>query len=189
MAEDVRRLFRRAAEEFGRRVHDVKDDQWGAPTPCTEWDVRALVNHLVYEMRWAPPLFAGQTVAEVGDRYEGDLLGDDPKAAWDDAARDALAAVESEGAMERTVHLSFGDFPGREYTMQLFADLLIHGWDLARGSGQDDRLDPELVRACAAWFSSGMEEVMRSAGVIGARVETDGDEQARLLAAYGRSPR
>jgi uncharacterized protein (TIGR03086 family) len=89
--------------------------------------------------------------------------------------------------MERTVHLSFGDFPGSEYTMQLFADLLIHGWDLARGSGQDDRLDPELVGACAAWFSSGMEDVMRSAGVIGPRVETDGDEQARLLAAYGRS--
>jgi uncharacterized protein (TIGR03086 family) len=189
MAEDVRRLFRWAAEEFGRRVHDVKDDQWNAPTPCTDWDVRALVNHLVYEMRWAPPLFEGKTIADVGDRFEGDLLGDDPKAAWDDAVRDALAAVESPGAMERTVHLSFGDYPGSEYAMQLFADLLIHGWDLARGTGQDDRLAPELVAACAEWFNSGMEDVMRSGGAIGPRVQIEGgDAQAELLAGYGRNP-
>ena len=55
--------------------------------------------------------------------------------------------------MDRIVHLSFGDFPGRVYAMQLFADLLIHGWDLSVATGQDIRLDPELVDACAAWFA------------------------------------
>jgi len=187
MAQDVRRLFRRAADEFGRRVHDVKDDQWDAPTPCAEWDVRAVVNHLVYEMRWAPPLFAGRTVAEVGDRFEGDLLGDDPRAAWDDAAREAVAAVDADSAMERTVHLSYGDVPGSEYAMQMFADLLIHGWDLARGAGQDERLDQELVAACAAWFGN-VEDMVRGVGLIGPRIEVEGDEQARLLGRYGRTP-
>lgn len=187
MAEDVRRLFRRAAKDFGRRVHDVKDDQWHSATPCTDWDVRVLVNHLVYEMRWAAPLFGGKTVAEVGDRFEGDLLGDNPGAAWDDAARGALAAVDAEGAMERTVHLSFGDFPGREYAMQLFTDLLIHGWDLARGAGQDERLDPELVEACAAWFTN-VESFYRDSGAIGPRVQTGPDEQSRLIGAFGRTP-
>ena len=50
----------------------------GGATPCTEWDVRALVNHVLGEIRWAVPLFAGSTIAEVGDRFDGDLLGDDP---------------------------------------------------------------------------------------------------------------
>src|SRR6478752_6197269 len=126
---EVRGQFRRAADAFGARVHGVADDRWAASTPCSDWDVRALVNHLAYEMRWSVPLLAGRTVAEVGDRFDGDLLGDDPVGRWDSAAQEAVVAVDGEGAMDRTVHLSFGDFPGREYVMQLFADLVIHGWD------------------------------------------------------------
>ena len=53
--------------------------------------------------------------------------------------------------MDRIVHLSFGDFPGREYTLQLFADHLIHAWDLARAIGAEERLDAGLVGACASW--------------------------------------
>jgi len=187
MGEDIRRLFRRALEEVGDGVHGVKEDQWGSPTPCSEWDVRALVNHLVYELRWAVPLFEGQTVTEVGDRFEGDLLGDDPAKAWDEAAAAALDAVNAEGAMERTVHLSFGDFPGSGYTRQIFADLLIHGWDLARGSGQDERLDPELVAECAQWFTN-VESSYRDGGAIAERPEVpdDADKQTTLLAAFGR---
>jgi uncharacterized protein (TIGR03086 family) len=187
MGADVRDLFERAIEEFGRRVHGVKDDRWHASTPCTDWDVRAVVNHLVYELRWAVPLFEGQTVAEVGDRFEGDLLGDDPVATWDEAARGGLAAVTAEGAMDTTVHLSFGDFPGSEYTRQLVADLLIHGWDLARGSGQDEHLDPELVAEVGEWFT-GVEALYRSAGAIAERRDApaDADAQIKLLADYGR---
>lgn len=187
MENDVRKLHQRATESFGARVHAVRDDQWGSRTPCEDWDVRTLVNHIVSEHRWMPPLLAGGTIAEVGDRFEGDLLGDDAKAAWDDSAADAVQAVHGDGAMERTVHLSFGDFPGQEYTMQVFADLLIHGWDLARAIGADERLDPDLVEACTSWFTA-MEEAYRGAGAIGPRVELppDADAQARLLAMFGR---
>jgi uncharacterized protein (TIGR03086 family) len=187
METDVRKLHQRAIESFGARVDAIRDDQWSSPTPCEEWDVRALVNHLVSENRWMPPLLAGATIGEVGDRFEGDLLGDDAKAAWDDSAAEAVAAVHGEGAMERTVHLSFGDFPGREYTMQVFADLLIHGWDLARAIGADERLDAELVGACASWFRP-MEAAYRTGGAIGPRVETppEADAQTRLLASFGR---
>ena len=72
--------------------------------------------------------------------------------------------------MDRTVHLSFGDFPGREYAMQLFADMLIHGWDLARAIGADEQLDPELVAALAAWFAD-MADAYRAAGAVGPRPE------------------
>ena len=111
---------------------------------CSDWTVRDLVRHLVYEELWAPPLFEGRTVADVGDRFEGDILGADPQAAWKEAAAAALAPVSSD-LLDRTIHLSFGDFPGREYLGQLTADHVIHAWDLARGLGGDERLDPELV--------------------------------------------
>jgi uncharacterized protein (TIGR03086 family) len=184
---DVPELHRRACEEFGKKVHAVRDDQWNAPTPCREWDVRTLVNHLVSESKWTRPLMEGATIEEVGARFEGDLLGDDPKKAWDESRSEAVGAVQSQGAMERTVHLSFGDFPGREYTMQLFADHLIHAWDLARATGSDEKLDPELVDACSEWFAP-REDLYRSGGAVGERppVPEGADPQTTLLAMFGR---
>ncbi|HEV8651412.1 MAG TPA: TIGR03086 family metal-binding protein [Actinomycetes bacterium] len=188
MTDDQQDLHRRAADTFGARVEAIKDDQWNLATPNDGWDVRTLVNHLVYENRWTPPLLGGRTIAEIGDRFEGDLLGDDPKAAWEDSASRALAAVAAPGALDRTVHLSSGGTPAREYVMQLFADHLVHAWDLARAIGADERLDPELVEACASWFTS-MEDGYRSAGAIGPRPELPEDAglQARLLAMFGRN--
>jgi uncharacterized protein (TIGR03086 family) len=183
-------LHRRALDRFGANVRQVRDDQWDSPTPCADWDVRTLVNHVVNENRWTPPLLEGQTIAEVGDRFDGDLLGDDPKHAWDDSAQEAAAAVQADGALDRTVHLSFGDAPGSEYVWQLFADILVHGWDLASAVGADVRLDADLVEACARWFAK-VEEDYRSAGAIGPRPELadDADAQTRLLAAFGRASR
>ena len=116
-----------------------------------------LVHHVVEEQRWAPPLFAGATIAEVGDRFAGDLLGADPVATLDEASRAALAAAEAPGALDRTVHLSFGDVDAAEYAMQLAADHLIHAWDLAVALGErpDARCrggdgDPGLVRTGGA---------------------------------------
>ena len=146
---NISAMFRRAVEEFDARVRQIGDHQWQAATPDEDWAVRDLVNHVVGEDLWAPPLLAGSTIAEVGDRFDGDVLGADPKAAWAAASAGAVRAVEEDGAMDRIVHLSFGDFPGREYTLQLFADHLIHAWDLARAIGADERLDAGLVASCA----------------------------------------
>jgi uncharacterized protein (TIGR03086 family) len=180
-------LHRRAVEWFGSNVAKIQDDQWGLPTPCEDWDVRALVNHLVSEDLWTAPLMEGRTIAEVGDVYDGDVLGDDPKGAWASASGAALMSTAPEGAMERTVHLSFGDFPASEYAYQLFSDHLIHGWDLARGIGASEVMDPELVAACAVWFEA-MEEAYREGGAIAEHVQVpdDADAQTRLLAAFGR---
>src|SRR5688500_5080963 len=144
-------LYRRCADEFSTLVGRI-GDRWTAPTPCADWDVRALLRHIVEEDLWTPPLFAGLTVAEVGDRFSGDLLGADPVSAFGAAAAQAVTAVEGDGAMERTVHLSFGDVPGREYALQLAADHLVHAWDLSRALGIDVRLDPDAVVAVRTWF-------------------------------------
>ena len=187
MPADTAELHRRAVEEFGARVQAVGDDQWELPTPCSDWNVRQLINHLVYENRWTVPLMGGSTIAEVGDRYEGDLLGDHPEAAWEESSKEAVQAVQADGALERVVDLSAGPTPAREYVSQLFADHLIHAWDLARAIGADERLDPELVDACAAWFAS-REDAYRGAGAVGPRLEVPAgaDPQTRLLAAFGR---
>jgi uncharacterized protein (TIGR03086 family) len=184
---DIPEMFRRAVAEFDARVRRIGDQDWHATTPDEEWNVRDLVNHVVAEDLWAPPLLAGSTIAEVGDRFDGDVLGDEPKAAWTLASAAAVNAVGAGGAMDRIVHLSFGDFPGQEYAMQMFADHLIHAWDLARAIGVDERLDTALVAYCATWFDSA-EDAYRSAGAIAARppVPGDADAQTVLLARFGR---
>ena len=184
---DIPAMFGRAIAEFDARIRQIGDHQWQAPTPDEDWSVRDLVNHLVAEDLWAPPLLAGSTIAEVGDRFEGDVLGAEPKAAWTAASAAAVQAVEADGAMDRIVHLSFGDFPGREYALQLFADHLIHAWDLARAIGADEHLDDELVASCATWFEA-MEQAYRSAGAIAGRPPVPGqaDAQTMLLACFGR---
>ena len=77
---DIPAMFGRAVAEFDARVRQIGDHQWQAPTPDEDWTVRHLVNHLAGEDLWAPPLLAGSTIAEVGDRFEGDVLGAEPLA-------------------------------------------------------------------------------------------------------------
>lgn len=185
---DQETVYRRAVEEWIARVDAVGSDQWSLPTPCEDWDVRGLVNHVVGEDAWTEPLMQGATIEEVGDRLDGDLLGDDPGAAARDAADRATRAVGAELPSGGMVHLSYGDEDMAEYVAQLTADHLIHGWDLAVATGGDPALDHDLVEAVAAWFAE-REELYRAAGVIGARVGTHGDAQVELLARFGRDPR
>jgi uncharacterized protein (TIGR03086 family) len=182
-------LYTRACESFDRLIKAIGEEDWHAPTPCPDWDVRELVNHVTVEDLWAAELFAGRTIQEVGTALDGDQLGQDPAARWDQARAGALAVAGRPDAMSATVHLSFGDFPGSEYALQLFADHLIHGWDLATAIGADTAMDPDLVRACAAWFAT-VEDGYRAAGAVGPRpaISPDADPQTVLLAAFGRTP-
>jgi len=179
----------RALDEFGRRVHLVRPDQWGCPTPCTDWEVRGLVNHLVIEQLWVPPLVAGKTISDVGDRFDGDQLGDDPIRAWDEAAAAAHAAFAEDGAMDRTVHLSYGDRPAREYCMELIFDAVVHSWDLARALEVDERLDPDLVEQVYAQAES-MGDTLAGSGLFAEPVPVaeDADRQSRLIGLTGRNP-
>ena len=185
---DVPELYRRAMDQFGELLRGVRDDQWNDPTPCTEWNVRDLANHVIGENRWMPHMMEGKTVAEAGDAFEGDLLGDDASGEWDRAAKEALVAVQEPGALERTVHLSFGDFSGRYYIGQVLSDHVIHAWDLARALGASEALDPELVQFAYDELVPQFD-AWRSAGAFGPKVEVaeDADLQTKLLAESGRA--
>src|SRR5256885_3868903 len=118
--------YSRSLAEFTDRARQVRPDQWRGPPPCLDWAVRTLINHVVNEDRWTVPLLAGATIADVGDRFDGDLLGADPAGSANDAVKQADAAVAEPGALDRTVQLSFGETPAEEYVRQLFADHLVH---------------------------------------------------------------
>jgi uncharacterized protein (TIGR03086 family) len=183
---DVAELHRRTVEAWTARVRGVAADQWTGPTPCTDWNVRELVNHVVGEDAWTVPLMGGATIAEVGDSLEGDLLGGDPPAAGERLGVAAVTAVAERLPAGAKVHLSYGDEDPAEYVRQLAADHLIHAWDLAAATGQDRALDVDLVEEVATWFA-GREETYRGAGAVGPRVDTTAaDAQTRLLGAGGR---
>jgi uncharacterized protein (TIGR03086 family) len=188
MSSDPVDLFLRSADIFDTHVRSIRSDQWTDPTPCSEWNVRQLVNHITVEDLWVPPLMAGRTIGDVGDAYDGDQLGPDPVGAWSGALAAARQSVQESGAASRTVHLSYGDELAGEYLLQLFADHLIHAWDLARAIGTNPELPADLVAECAAFYAR-MESAYRAMGVVAAAVEVpaDADPQTQLLAAFGRS--
>jgi uncharacterized protein (TIGR03086 family) len=185
--EQAQAEYVRAMEQFGQKVHAIRDDQWAGATPCTEWSVRDLVNHVTYESLWAPDLMAGKTVAEVGDGYDGDNLGADPLGAWDRAAAAAVATFSADGALDRKVDSSMGPLPGPTYLEQLFLDVVIHGWDLARGIEADDTIEPSFVDQLYAEVAP-KEDDFKAWGVFGGRVvpPEGADTQTKLLAVLGR---
>jgi uncharacterized protein (TIGR03086 family) len=190
MADDLVELHGRCGRRFAALVAGVGLEQWHDDTPCSEWDVRTLVHHLLSEQLRVPPMFEGLTIEQVGDRFEGDLMGDDASA-WppllDSAMEQAHAVVAQPGALERTVHLSFGDVHGQEYVMQLTADLAIHSWDLARATGQDDTLAPAVVALLLSWTEANADLVAGS-GMFAPAIGTaaGAPDDVRLLALLGR---
>jgi uncharacterized protein (TIGR03086 family) len=183
---DEATAFRRASDGYVQRAREVTAGQWSAATPCVEWDVRSLVNHVAGEYLWVPELMAGKTVSEVGNRLDGDLLGDDPLAVLASAARSAQTAADHPDSLTLTVHLSFGDVPGAEYLKQMAIDSVIHGWDLARAIGADEALDPELVDFAFDELRK-VAENWRAGGAFGPVKEpADDSNQSRLLALTGR---
>ncbi len=183
----ITETFQQAIEGFHKRVQAIVDDQWNNPTPCAEWDVRALVNHVVGELRWIPLLLAGRTIAEVGDQLAGDLLGDQPKRAWAAASQKAIGASLQPGATERIVHLSVGDRRADGYISEVATDAVIHTWDLARAIGADDRLGARLVEFAQATLQPQVEG-WRAAGAFGPAIEVPqgADAQTQFLALVGR---
>lgn len=184
---DLVELFGRATDGFGRHVHAVDAAQWHDPTPCTDWDVRMLVNHVTVEQLWVPPLVGGARVDEVGTRFDGDRLGDDPVGTWDVAVAASTDAFGAPGALARPVSLAAGEKEAAEYCWEMTTDALIHSWDLARGIGADDTLDPELVDLVYERILP-IAEHLHETGLFAppVPVPADAPKQTKLLALFGR---
>ena len=189
VAQDLPELHDRALQHTRRYVAGVGGDEWRNATPCEDWDVRELVNHIVSGNFWAGELARGKTIEEVGDRLDGDVLGNDAVAAYDESASAASDAFHVPGAMEAPCAVSYGPVPGEVYLGHRFIDVFVHGWDVAKATGQDTKLDPELVEAC--WdVIEPQKDLLLGSGAFGAdhTMPPGADRQTALLTLLGRTP-
>ncbi|MCA1704772.1 MAG: TIGR03086 family protein [Actinobacteria bacterium] len=124
-------------------------EDWGRSTPCIEWSVRDLVNHLVGSNRRHVALLRGGSEREFWRvRADERVVGDDPVADWSVSANSLDAAFAEAGAMERRIDYRLPT--GRALLRGRVFDVTVHTWDLAEAIGADSRVDERLVAACLA---------------------------------------
>ena len=182
-------LLQRVVDETTRVVNNVSADQLGQESPCADWTVRDVVNHITGgATMFAISAEQGSVPDELlGQLMGGDNLGDDPYGAWATASKRAMAAFEEPGVLDRIVSLPFGEMPaGVALNIAVF-DVLTHAVDIARASGQEIG-DVELVETA---LSIGREMVgpeLRQPGIFDAEQPIAADAPAidRLLAFAGR---
>ncbi|GLZ44104.1 hypothetical protein Acsp06_02890 [Actinomycetospora sp. NBRC 106375] len=173
---------RRIAATFTDRVRGTTD--WDVPTPVPDWTARDVVEHLT---TWFPGFLAGSGVALP----DGPAAADDPVAAWVHQA-DAVQALldDPEQAQRPIENPHIGAMTVAAAADMIYTnDVFMHTWDLARATGQDDRLDSAFCAVLVEGMEP-MEQVIRSSGQFGPRVPVpdDADDQARMLGFIGRDP-
>jgi uncharacterized protein (TIGR03086 family) len=129
----------------------------------------------------------GKTIDEVGDRLDGDVLGDDPLGAYDASAARAASVFQHPGALEAPCAVSYGPVPGSVYAGHRFIDVLVHGWDLAVATDQETHLPAHLVDACLEVVRP-QAELLAGSGAFEANVEAPpgSGAEGELLAMLGR---
>jgi uncharacterized protein (TIGR03086 family) len=181
-----------ARAQFAQRVRLVKADDWQRPTPCEGWTVRDLVLHVVGGDRMSAALVRGATRDEATAVRSTVDLGDDAVAAFDAEADDVAAAFAEPGAFDRRCpHPSGIDIPGAQLFGFRVGEYVLHGWDLARAIGADEKLDSAVVQEVWGVLSP-MTAMIAGSGVYGSgpsgQLGDDASLQDRLLDLTGRRP-
>jgi uncharacterized protein (TIGR03086 family) len=143
---DPRPLYRDALAWVRDLAAHVPADRMDAPTPCPEWDVRAMLGHLVATVDRA------RVIGEGGDPNPLPRVVDGvPDDGWVDALRaaeDEMAGVWADDSrLDALVTVPWGSVPGSAALWGYLREALVHGWDLAVGSGQHPEADPALADA------------------------------------------
>lgn len=165
------------------------------PTPCSEWNVLSLFNHLIGGLEFTAGCITGNVPDIRPNEAESSFQGETDVAllirAYHAAVDRALELAASPGALERTAITPFGEMPVARIMMGTVLDQLVHCWDLARATGQDTTLDGEMVEfAYGMLVSGGFADMGRQAGFIGPEVAVPAgaSPQDRLIAYMGRQP-
>jgi uncharacterized protein (TIGR03086 family) len=179
--ETVSERYRRLAATMTERIARVPSDRWGSPTPCEGWDARDLVAHLL-EVHGRFQSLVGRGLVDHPP------VAEDPLGAWE-AVRDQMQADLDDPtrvAQEYDGRLGRSTF-GRSVDAFVCFDLVVHGWDLARATGQDETLPPQDVARIQQMVDA-MGDLMLANGVIARQLEPPpgASPQQRLLAALGR---
>lgn len=195
--DNLLELFLAAQNAFSERVHAIADDQWHASTPATEWDVAALVAHIVDEDRWVAPLIhghdldaAGKIVAGMRELPVDGGVGSDFVQAWDEASRAAADAFGEDGALDRSVALSRGATPARDYIGEMIFDHLVHAWDLGTAIGFAGTPLPAEVVEVVYGVAKGMGDLSALGDFFKPAVPVPDDASTldKLVGLTGRNP-
>lgn len=191
-------VFVLADQTLQNVIEQIKDDQWEMKMP--EWfqknakqgdiTLRQIIGYHAYDDAWVPDMLAGKTMDEAGkSKFDGDLLGEDPKANSAALVDKACAAAKEFDDLDRPVHCSFGDFPAQAYLWQVNSFRGLRAHDIAKVIGVDSTLPHDLVQGLWDELSPHAEE-WRAIGVYGPKVEVpeDADLQDKLLGLTGRQP-
>lgn len=185
--------LRLACASTERFVAGVMPESMSGPTPCAKWTVHDVLNHLVGTLALGEALLGDQPPAVAmlpGDLPTDDLVGDDPVAAYRAHVAALLAAATPE-AIARVHTTPLGEMPGTVLAGFTFLDVLVHGWDLARATGQHAELDAGLAERALAFARTTISDEMGTrAPRIGAEVSVGSDASAtdRLVSFLGRVP-
>jgi uncharacterized protein (TIGR03086 family) len=176
-----------ANEEFARRLRLLGADDWRRPTPCSEWDVRALVNHVVGANVRYRLLLHGAATEQAEATRSVDHLGDDALTSFVTTADGVIACFHEDGALERLVHHVTGDRTGRELLSMRILDAAVHGWDLARAIGADEAIDDDVVAFLVA-YTADFDAGSHGSGFAAARgvLPRNASPQEQLLHRLGR---
>ncbi len=185
--------FERAVASTADIVKTVRQDQMTAPTPCSEWDVRALLNHMIGTLWLSQGLLSDSQpryLMAPGGLPDVDLAGADPVAAYAEASAAALAAAGDGDALTRLHVTPLGEMPGPVLAGFTILDIFVHGWDLARATGQSAVLDDAVAAHVMGFAQQALDGEQARGGRIGPAVAVP--ESAPLgdrLAGYlGRQP-
>jgi uncharacterized protein (TIGR03086 family) len=173
-------MFERAASNAAAMVAQVRPEQRSSPTPCREWDVQALLDHMA----------AGSVYLVAAAGQDASPSGTD-EVSYRAAVARCVEVLRRDGVLEGSCRSPAGfEWPVAQAAAATAMDQLIHTWDLAVAIGGDRRLDPELVDEVSTMFLPDMPEVGRAAGFVGPAVEVPAGAsgQDRLLGAMGRHP-
>jgi uncharacterized protein (TIGR03086 family) len=170
-------------------VAAVASDQWSAPTPCENWDVRALLGHVVGGNRVFAAAAAGVPL-EQARRALDDPLGTDPVVAYAESAAEVVAAFRAPGVLERPMTIPFGTVSGTVALSLRIVDTLVHGWDLARATGRTVSFPDDVVEQSIAFSREFLPQVPAGRTPFGSphEVAADAPPLDRLVALLGREP-
>jgi len=169
---------------MGDLVDRITVDQWMAPTPCTEWNVRDLVNHLVGMNLVFVALFEGSPMPERG----ADRLGADPAGAYRRSTAALQAAAARPGALERSQWTSAGVATGVERLQWRTVDLLAHGWDLVQATGVVAELPDDLVEQALTFVRAQLPSQPRAGRFADPQPISDDAPAIDRLAAFTGRP-
>ena len=183
-AQDPIASFARAAAAVADLIADVRPGQWHDPTPCTEWDTSQLVDHLITGNQHFASLVRGQPSEPAAPAAGGRAKDYHVSAA---ALRAAFAAP---GALERIYQSPAGPAPGTALIHLRITEQLVHGWDLARATGQPSALPEDLARQALALSRAQLSDTPREHLPFGPPQPVSGDALAadQLAAFFGRRP-